>query len=342
MAELNATALDNFIETVKNGAEEAASAFSRTFETEISIAPGIGGVADLDAIKQKTSGEGLVLLLLVGGKGIVIVLPSSTGLVPAWCAAPDITQKSKLATFSQEWGMNLVPEDFFPEDYKAALLRDAAAGVVRGELDADAGYLEIHLTRPDIEAPIPIYMIWALNDPEKVLDEPKLEDAINLPPPPTFGGADQMTETPNFIGSGAPGAAFDPFGGHDFTQHKRPSLDDLPGYSRSVLKIKVPVAAVLATARKPIKSILEFGVGSVIQFDKSCDEPLDVEVGQSVVIGTAEAVKVGDKFGFRIHTILLPEERFRKVEVRREGEYRVRQEMPQIIGKSPLKSLDQR
>lgn len=342
MAELNASALDLFIETVKNGAEEAASAFSRTFGNEISISPGIGGPADLDVIKQKTVGEGLVLLLLVGDKGIAIVIPSSTGLVPSWCAAPDVTQKSKLATFSQEWGMNLVPEDFFPEDYKAVLLHDVAAGIVRGEIDVDAGYLEIYLTKNDEGAPIPIYMIWPLDNPEKLLDEPKAEDALNLPPPPTFGATDNLVETPNFIGSGAPGGSFDPFGGHDFTQQKRPSLDDLPGYSRSLLKIKVPVAAVLATARKPIKSILEFGVGSVIQFDKSCDEPLDVEVGQTVVIGTAEAVKVGDKFGFRIHTILLPEERFRRVEVRREGEYRVRQDVPQIIGKSPIKSFDQR
>ena len=67
---------------------------------------------------------------------------------------------------------------------------------------------------------------------------------------------------------------------------------------------------------------------------------LEIEVGQSVVIASAEAVKVGDKFGFRISTVVLPEERFRQVEVRREGEYRVKSDSPQIIGKAPIKSFN--
>ena len=150
--------------------------------------------------------------------------------------------------------------------------------------------------------------------------------------PPTFGGqtdpfATQAFGTPNFVGSGVP---------------QRHRLEDLPGYARSALKVKIPVATVLARARKPIKTILELGVGSIIQFDKSCDELLEVEAGQSIVIATAEAVKVGDKFGCRINSVVLPEERFRIVEVRREGEYHVKSDSPQIIGKAPIKSFDKK
>jgi hypothetical protein len=64
-------------------------------------------------------------------------------------------------------------------------------------------------------------------------------------------------------------------------------------------------------------------------------------VGQAVVVATAEAVKVGDKFGFRIQSLTLPEERFRRVEVRREGEYHGKSDSPQIIGKAPFKSFEQ-
>ena len=151
--------------------------------------------------------------------------------------------------------------------------------------------------------------------------------------PPTFGSqADPFAGTnfgsPNFAsGNGIP---------------RQLRLEDLPGYARSVLKVKVPVATILARARKPIKAILELGVGSIIQFEKSYDEMLEVEVGQAIVIATAEAVKVGDKFGFRISTVMLPEERFRRVEVRREGEYIVKSDSPQIIGKAPIKSFDKK
>ena len=339
MVELNSTAVGSFIEAVKVGADEAASAFSRTFDMSVTIRPGEGGSLHIDQISAQIGEKGLALLLLVGGQGIAILIPSSTGLIPAWCDTPDATGKSKLSTFAQEWGMNLVPEDFFPEDFKAAVLSNLSDGLLRAQPDLDGGSLELVLTKED-GSTVKAYVVWPLGSPNKLLEEPKPVETEPIPGPPTFGN-----EAPNFIGQGVPN--FDPFGNQDFGgqgfggfQQKRRSLDDLPGYARSALKVKIPVAAVLARARKPIKSILELGVGSVIQFDKSVDELLEVEVGQSVVIGTAEAVKVGDKFGFRISAILLPDERFRKVEVRREGEYRVHQDSPQIIGKAPIKSLD--
>jgi flagellar motor switch protein FliN/FliY len=83
----------------------------------------------------------------------------------------------------------------------------------------------------------------------------------------------------------------------------------LPLYSRSLLRIKVPVVVTLAQKKQPLSRILELGPGSLIQFDKSCDAMLNLEVAaRSVAVG--EAVKVGDKFGLRISSITLPDERF--------------------------------
>jgi flagellar motor switch/type III secretory pathway protein FliN len=69
------------------------------------------------------------------------------------------------------------------------------------------------------------------------------------------------------------------------------------------------VVVTLARKRQPLGRILELGPGSLIQFDKSCDAMLELEVAaRSVALG--EAVKVGDKFGLRITSITLPDERF--------------------------------
>ena len=86
-------------------------------------------------------------------------------------------------------------------------------------------------------------------------------------------------------------------------------LEDLPDYSRSLLRIKVPVVVTLAEKRQTLGRIVELGPGSIIQFDKSCEEMLEMAVGGHPV-ATGEAVKVGDKFGLRITSIVLPEERF--------------------------------
>jgi flagellar motor switch protein FliN/FliY len=93
----------------------------------------------------------------------------------------------------------------------------------------------------------------------------------------------------------------------------------LPPYSRSLLRIRVPVTVTLAATKQPVQRILELGPGTIIQFDKPCDEMLTLEVGnQSVAVG--EAVKVGDKFGLRITSITLPGERFWAVKGSRSAE----------------------
>jgi len=87
------------------------------------------------------------------------------------------------------------------------------------------------------------------------------------------------------------------------------TLDRLPAYSRSLLRIRVPVVVTLAQKRQPLGKILELGPGSIIQFDKSCEEMLNLEMGgRTVAVG--EAVKVGDKFGLRVNAMILPGERF--------------------------------
>jgi flagellar motor switch/type III secretory pathway protein FliN len=91
-----------------------------------------------------------------------------------------------------------------------------------------------------------------------------------------------------------------------------PSASGLPRYTRSLLRISLPVTVTLAVKKQPIGRIVELGPGSIIQFDKSCEEMLALEVGGQE-IGQGEPVKVGDKFGIRLKTLKLPDERFIRV-----------------------------
>jgi flagellar motor switch protein FliN len=91
----------------------------------------------------------------------------------------------------------------------------------------------------------------------------------------------------------------------------------LPPYIRSLLKVRVPVVVTLATTQQSLKKILELSPGSIIQFDKPCDEPLTLSVGsRDVAVG--DAVKVGEKFGIRITSMVMPEERFWALRGKRE------------------------
>jgi flagellar motor switch protein FliN len=76
-----------------------------------------------------------------------------------------------------------------------------------------------------------------------------------------------------------------------------------PNYTRNVLRITVPVKVILASQRTPIHEIIELGPGSIVKFLKTCEEPLELNVGDRP-IAKGEVVKVGDKFGLRIGELL--------------------------------------
>jgi flagellar motor switch/type III secretory pathway protein FliN len=83
----------------------------------------------------------------------------------------------------------------------------------------------------------------------------------------------------------------------------------LPGYSRSLLRIEVPVSVRLASKKESIQEIIELAPGSIIKFNKACEQPLHLYVGDQEV-AEGEAVKVGDYFGFRLSQMLMPQEHF--------------------------------
>jgi flagellar motor switch protein FliN len=80
-------------------------------------------------------------------------------------------------------------------------------------------------------------------------------------------------------------------------------LNGLPEYSRRLLQILVPVRVTLASQRKSIQEIIELGPGSIVKFDKTCDEPLELSIGDRP-IAEGEVVKVGDKFGLKISGLI--------------------------------------
>jgi flagellar motor switch protein FliN len=77
----------------------------------------------------------------------------------------------------------------------------------------------------------------------------------------------------------------------------------LPTHAQGLLKIRVPLRVTLASQRKSVQEITELGPGSIIKFAKTCDEPVELLVGDCR-IAQGEVVKVGDKFGLRINGLV--------------------------------------
>jgi flagellar motor switch protein FliN len=87
---------------------------------------------------------------------------------------------------------------------------------------------------------------------------------------------------------------------------------EFPPYTRSLLRVRVPVVVALAEKKHKLGHILELVPGQILQFEKSCEDPLELQIS-NCKIAAGEAVKVGDKFGLRITAIIPPDERFSPV-----------------------------
>jgi flagellar motor switch protein FliN/FliY len=66
-----------------------------------------------------------------------------------------------------------------------------------------------------------------------------------------------------------------------------------------ILRLEVPVIVKLAERKLNLSEVMRLGVGAIIEFTKSNDEPLQLLINNKP-IGLGEAVKVGENFGLRI------------------------------------------
>jgi flagellar motor switch/type III secretory pathway protein FliN len=284
MAEVTQQIVAAVVAACQSGAENAAAAIARAFDETVQIAPAQQGTMQAPTAPLALDGPGLIVLLKSSRETAAITIPAAHGIVPEWCAKPDATQTSKILTFAQELGMNLLPDTWLAHDFHAAWVENIAEALDRGEVPSSAVTIPLAVSREDKPAGN-LGLIWPVKNPDGLF-------AVGSKSPTGNERIGQSTrkETPTLALTSS----------------------DLPPYTKSLLRIKVPVVVTLAEKRQKLSRVIELGPGSIIQFEKSCEEMLELGVGNRPV-ALGEAVKVGDKFGLRITSIALPDERFNKV-----------------------------
>ena len=153
-----------------------------------------------------------------------------------------------------------------------------------GGIQAGAGSLRLELSAGDQTSEL--RLLWPVPQPEAIFAEATSGKVVGAA---ESGVEGQASRTPD----------------QDFEQQ----LKSLPAYVRSLLRIGVPISVQLASVKRPVSRILNIGPGSIIQFERNCEQPLTLSVGNRVV-AEGDAVKVGDKFGIRITSMVLPGEKF--------------------------------
>jgi flagellar motor switch/type III secretory pathway protein FliN len=281
MATLSKEIRDAVVANCQSQAAEIVASLSRAlglpFNGPVTVEP-----QTLESFVDSHALPGWVAVSSVADAGLVMAIPNQNQILPAWCAAPDKTGESQLATLGQELGMLLLPDDVMAADCRSGWTQHVGNALRRGEF-ADEAALMLQV-KADGDRSLQILVAWPAKMPASILAEPAKP-------------------------SGPPITYYEPPPPKQPARRRVPSVHDLPSYSRSLLKIEVPVIVTLASKRQPLGRIIELGPGSIIHFNKSCEEMLDLEVGGQA-IAQGEPVKVGDKFGIRLTSLILPSERF--------------------------------
>jgi len=316
MAEFGPDIAEQVVAACQAAAEEIAEALARTFDTPLKVATGQVGPIDLSAPPEDWDGPGLVVQLNVGDKAALVMLAESSGLIPSWYESPDATGASKLTTLAQELGMLVLPEQFMPEDFRAARVEKLREAVDRAKLGEEPRVAPLELTA-ESGGRGTVYVVWAATQPGDVFAaQPATPQSAAVDEPPTEQESEAVPESPAPTTTPAEPP---PVAKSQRDQQPPASgtahYENLPSYARSLLRTSVPVSVTLANKKQPVSWIIELGPGSIIQFDKACEDMLSLEVnGHAIAEG--EAVKVGERFGIRLTSLKLPDERFHAVQSR--------------------------
>jgi len=79
-----------------------------------------------------------------------------------------------------------------------------------------------------------------------------------------------------------------------------------------ILDVPVTLSLEVGRCRVPIRNLLQFNQGSVVELARGAGEPLDVLIN-GTLIAHGEVVVINDRFGVRLTDVVSPGERIRSL-----------------------------
>jgi len=328
MAEFSPERMEAVLAKCQSANEAIGNAFSTAFGGSYEVKPGEPTQINLEDLPANLSGGGLVFAITIDETRCLALLSQADALLPPWCSEPGDENAQKLNQLGTELATAVWPEDTEPKLAGVTFNDDLGTVVRDSQPTSETVCLPLQVVKDDQSAQLSL--IWPVAsfidsiaatvaktenpstpDPEAVSDsgsatEPKAAHVV-VPPPASEPAADVEKK-------GAPASR--PSAAAKLPKHRRliyRGLEDgirqLPAYAQSLLRVKVSVVVTLASKKESVSKITEMVPGTILQFTKTYDSHLTLEVGRQEV-AEGEAIKVGDKFGLQITSMTMPAERF--------------------------------
>ncbi|GEM_PF-984758 len=330
MSASGVSGLDELLESLALTLPELSEAIGRVFPLRALTPERVSPLSDkIDDPRLLTPG---FIAKIELPDSIVLVAFPECPWIGSWYKNTDPTSRSKLSTLAVELGMILFPDTCDPEKctYQTAdKLAELLSGALRNEQSKFLRFAvdwggsppgEFFLLGPFANKPLEGTPPRGEKSAVAGLDQSATFARESLEPASRQQGAAGIADSVRGFDSGETRTSTDaptPVPSADLRSAKgstsrRITPADLPAYAKNLLHIELPVTVMLARRRQPLGTVLRISSGAILQFEKSCEEALELEVAGRV-IALGEAVKVGDKFGLRITSMVPPPERLKSL-----------------------------
>lgn len=281
MSDFNQALAKEFIAACKEGESAIVTAFEKAFEIT-NVKPTLGEPTSWTQIEEQDwlLGEGQVITWSTAAMSVAMVIPAGEDFPPDWAAMPDTEPREKrLASLPNDLSDGILPESMAGAKGELGWCVNLRFSLEAGKLAKNSVVIPISIVEPTAK----VYLIGPFENPAAIFQNPT-EEELAEPTEAPAGTAKKLES----------------------------EFDRLPPYARSLLKIRLPVRVTLASTKQSVQRVQQLGPGSILQFDRSCEESLTLEVGDHQ-LAEGEAVRVGEQFGLRISAITPPQERFEAV-----------------------------
>jgi len=304
VAEVNQELANEMAAAVKAGTDWASEVFGGALDAPSTLTAGEHAPVDLENLPEPLDQPSLMFVYHCESLSLVAFLPESVGLLKQADGEPEEGAATELAKLAEELGGLLLPPNRRPKGVRVGRTEGVAEALGQAGDMSVASLLPVAL-EVDGHPSSTLTFVWPIEQPFELLTEEQALASLGKCEEAGSAAAESSEPSPAPATESPPDAAP--------PSAATSALEALPPYTQSLLRIRVPVKVTLAVKKQPVSKILTLGPGSIIQFEKSCEEMLTLEVGEQA-IGQGEAVKVGDKFGIRLSSLILPDERFRTVQ----------------------------
>ncbi len=262
------------------------AALVSTFGGDWTVAPGDQtDLAELKAEDSPLEGPGLVLKLASSAGRVLLTIPQGP-LLPDWISEPSDEQQSLLNDLIVDLTQLLDLSGVDPEESTTDWTEELAEVSASFDVPQECGVLPLEaFSASDPNLAQSLYILAKRSEP--VVDEE-----------PSGQAAEQVSDAP----AGVPKAEQNEAVSEKPAPVLNQETQDLIHRVRRVMPLSVKVSVRLAEKKIDLGQLINLCPGTLIMFQKSCDDLLDLYVNNKP-FAQGEAVKIGEKFGLKINHV---------------------------------------